>query len=202
MPDWEYRSGLGFGRRSALLISDMQNAFTRGHYDPEFVQDAEIERINVLIALFRERSLPIAATAIVFDEYDAAHPNIWMQKIPKLSDLRDGSDLVRIDDSLLWDPAFDKLIVKKQPSSFHGTPLAEQWQAEGVDTIVTTGCVTSGCVRASVIDGMQHGFRMMVVKDAVADRWPDAHEQALFEIDSKYGDVIALETCKTGISGR
>ena len=60
----------------------------------------------------------------------------------------------------------------------------------GVDTILLTGCSTSGCIRASAVDGMQYGFRVIVPRECVADRHPGPHEANLFDINSKYGDVV------------
>ena len=65
--------------------------------------------------------------------------------------------------------------------------------AAGVDTLVVTGASTSGCVRATAVDALQHGFRPVVPREAVGDRNPDAHEANLYDIDAKYGDVIGVE---------
>lgn len=195
MSDWKYGNTLGFGNKPALLISDMQNAYTRGHYDPDLNQDAEISLINALIKKFREKQLPIIYTVIQFDDQDIAHPNIWLQKIPKLADLHEDSPIVAIDETIDYNKDTDEVIVKKNPSSFYQTSLAEQLHTQEIDTLVITGCTTSGCVRATAVDSMQYGLRTIVVEDAVADRWPDAHRQALYEINAKYGDVLDAQRC-------
>ena len=83
------------------------------------------------------------------------------------------------------------IIVKQYASAFFGTPLAATLTSLGVDTILLTGCSTSGCVRASAVDGMQHGFRVIVPRECVGDRHQGPHEANLFDINSKYGDVVS-----------
>ena len=84
------------------------------------------------------------------------------------------------------------LLVKKYASAFLGTPLAATLVTRGVDTLVVTGCTTSGCVRASVVDALSHGFRPIIPHEAVGDRAQEPHEANLFDMDSKYGDVVPL----------
>jgi maleamate amidohydrolase len=82
--------------------------------------------------------------------------------------------------------------VKKYASAFFGTPLAATLVARGVDTLMVTGCTTSGCVRATVVDAISHGFRPIIPQEAVGDRAQEPHEANLFDMDSKYGDVVPL----------
>ena len=70
--------------------------------------------------------------------------------------------------------------------------MAECFRAAGIDTLTLTGCTTSGCVRATAVDAMQHGFRPIVVREAVGDRWPSAHEQSLMDLQAKYADVESV----------
>jgi len=85
------------------------------------------------------------------------------------------------------------VIRKTQASAFFGTPLAGLLAVRGVDSVVVTGCTTSGCVRATAVDAVQNGFRPMVVREAVGDRSVAAHEQSLFDLNAKYADVVSLE---------
>ena len=82
------------------------------------------------------------------------------------------------------------VMVKQYASAFFGTSLASTLSALSVDTLILTGCSTSGCVRATAVDGMQHGLRVVVPKECVGDRHPGPHDAALFDIQSKYGDVV------------
>jgi maleamate amidohydrolase len=81
------------------------------------------------------------------------------------------------------------VITKQYASAFFGTSLASTLTAMGVDTVVIVGLSTSGCVRASAVDALQHGFVPIVVREAVGDRDPRPHDANLFDLDAKYADV-------------
>jgi nicotinamidase-related amidase len=85
------------------------------------------------------------------------------------------------------------VIVKTYPSAFFGTTLSSQLIFDSIDTLVVTGTVTSGCVRATCLDGFNYNFRVVVPQECVCDRGPVSHKVALFEIQMKYGDVVTLE---------
>jgi maleamate amidohydrolase len=87
----------------------------------------------------------------------------------------------------------DLVVSKQHGSAFFGTELAPQLSERGIDTLLICGCVTSGCVRASAVDAAQHGFRPLVVREAVGDRSPLANEANLIDIDQRYGDVVTLK---------
>ena len=85
------------------------------------------------------------------------------------------------------------MIEKENASAFFGTPLASTLNGLGVDTLFITGCTTSGCVRASVVDALQYGFRAIVPEECVGDRSATQHQANLVDIDGKYGDVVSLQ---------
>jgi maleamate amidohydrolase len=88
-------------------------------------------------------------------------------------------------------PLAEEVVLSKQyASAFFGTSLAPMLLASGIDTLILAGCSTSGCIRATAVDGVQHGFRTIVVRQCVGDRHEAPHEANLFDIDNKYGDVI------------
>ena len=82
------------------------------------------------------------------------------------------------------------MIVKQYASAFFGTTLATTLNALGVDTVIITGVSTSGCVRATAVDALQHGFVPLVVRQAVGDRDQGPHESALFDLQAKYAEVV------------
>jgi nicotinamidase-related amidase len=106
--------------------------------------------------------------------------------------LRLGSDLAALDPRLPAGPQ-DTLVIKKYASAFFGTSLAATLTAAGVDTVLVAGATTSGCVRASVVDALQYGFRPIVLSDAVADRAEGPHQANLFDMGSKYADLASTE---------
>jgi maleamate amidohydrolase len=84
----------------------------------------------------------------------------------------------------------EHIIRKTQPSAFFGTDLSGRLISQGVDTLLVTGCTTSGCVRASVVDSMSYNFRTIVVTDCVGDRAIAPHEANLFDMGQKYADLM------------
>jgi maleamate amidohydrolase len=106
--------------------------------------------------------------------------------------LRGDSDGVEIDPRLDFRKT-DSLLVKKYASCFFGTDLVPRLLNQRVDTLIITGCTTSGCVRATAVDAVQNGFRPMVVREAVGDRSKAAHDQSLFDLNAKYADVVGLD---------
>jgi nicotinamidase-related amidase len=100
------------------------------------------------------------------------------------------------------EPRPDEPVIEKcYASAFFGTPLASTLTAAGVDTLVVAGCTTSGCVRATVVDALQHGFRAIVPRQCVGDRAEAQHEANLVDIDGKYGDVVELDEVLARLAG-
>ena len=106
--------------------------------------------------------------------------------------MKAGTPAVEVDQRLDMRPT-DSLLVKKYASCFFGTDLVPRLMNQRVDTLIITGCTTSGCVRATAVDAVQSGFRPMVVREAVGDRSAAAHEQSLFDLNAKYADVVGLD---------
>ena len=116
----------------------------------------------------------------------------FIAKAPALTMLTPGSRWAQIDERLApreGEPVLPKLFA----SAFFGTALQPMLTAAGCDTLVVTGASTSGCVRATVVDGLQHGLLVLVPREAVADRAQSAHDASLIDIDAKYGDVVSVD---------
>jgi maleamate amidohydrolase len=180
---------LGFGKRPALLIVDFINAYvTEGA--PLFAPDVvtAIDETIPLLNLAREKNIPVLYTKVLYNK-NFRDGGIFIQKVPVLKTMVEGEPLAEIVPQLTPVES-DIIIVKQYASAFFGTSLAATLTSLGVDTILLTGCSTSGCIRASAVDGMQYGFRVIVPRECVADRHPGPHEANLFDINSKYGDVM------------
>ena len=181
---------IGFGKRPALLIVDFLNAYiTEGAplYAPDVVT-AVHETVDML-ALAREKNIPVLYTKVLYNK-NFRDGGIFIQKVPVLKTMVEGELLAEIVPQLSPVES-DIIIVKQYASAFFGTSLAATLTSLEVDTILLAGCSTSGCVRASAVDGMQYGFRVIVPRDCVGDRPPGPHEANLFDINSKYGDVVS-----------
>lgn len=187
---------IGFGRRPAVLVVDMIQAFT----DPGAMLgadlDAQIASTKTLLASARAAGLPVIYSTVSYEDADFKDAGIWALKQKGVMTLRAGTQAVELD-RRLQRLAGEGLLVKKYASCFFGTDLTSRLLSRGVDTLLLAGCTTSGCVRASAVDALQTGFRPMVVRECVGDRSQAAHDQSLFDLQAKYADVVALdETCR------
>ncbi len=182
----------------ALVVVDVNRGFT----DPESPLvcdlDGVVDAIRRLLDGFRAAGLPVAFTTVAYDEAGKQAAEVFIAKIPALLVLEAGSRWTEIDPRIA--PGADEpVLTKLWASAFHGTPLASFLTTQGCDSVVVTGASTSGCVRATAVDALQHGYRVLVPRDAVGDRNPAAHEANLYDIDTKYGDVVTTDDVLSGI---
>ena len=191
---------LGFGERAALLIVDFVNGFD----DPDRfgggnISEACDNTVGLLDAC-RGFGLPIAHTRIVFNA-DGSDDNVFSLKIPPLQDLSEQEHASQIVARLK--PRRGEIIVRKRlPSAFFGTDLAANFTLRGVDTLLVAGCVTSGCIHASVLDAMSHGFRPILISDCVGDRDLDAHETNLRVLSQIYADLMTRDEAIAELAAR
>jgi len=183
---------LGYGKRPAIVVVDFQIGFTKPELSPLAGNlDAEVAATNRLLAAARKKNVPIIFTVVGYDPHRQDNAGLWPEKVPSLRLLTLGSDLVELDPRLDRKPE-DLVIVKKYASGFFGTYLGSTLTMKGVDTLIVTGCTTSGCVRATVMDALNHGFRPIVPLEAIGDRAREPHEANIFDIGAKYGDVVSV----------
>lgn len=173
-----------------LLLIDFVNGFA----DPAVFGGGNIPsalaQSEHLLAHARAQGWPVAHSRIVFAD-DDADQNIFCLKVPGMLTLKEDSPASQIVPQLA--PAPGEYVVRKStPSAFFGTMLAPWLAQRGVQTLLVAGCVTSGCVRASVVDAMQAGFRPLVVSDCVGDRAIGPHDANLFDMAQKYAAVMPL----------
>jgi maleamate amidohydrolase len=185
-----FDSALGFGHKPALIVIDFMKAYTEvgsALYTPAVV---EAMHLSVdLVNKAREKNIPVIYTKVLYQNggFDGG---LFVKKIPVLQSLVEGEPLAEID-SHIAPIKGDIVLIKNYASVFFGTSLASMLTAHAIDTTIMVGCSTSGCVRASAIDGMQHGFRVIVPRECVGDRMPQIHDANLFDIHAKYGDVVS-----------
>ncbi len=176
-----FQRRVGFGRRPALLVIDLANAWTRpGHAFSCTGMETIIPANQALLEAFRARSLPVIFTTTAYQSTEGpnADTGLWAAKIP-LETLAAGSDWTEIDDRLAPQPG-ELVIVKKNASAFNGTSLSNY----------LTACA---CVRHSIEDAISGGFRPIAVREGIGDRIAGAVEWNLFDIDAKFGDVEPLD---------
>lgn len=178
----------GIGRSPALLIIDFVNGFANpDQFGGGNIGEA-IDNTRELLAEIRALGLPIAFTRVVYAD-DGSDAGVFTLKAPALTQLTEHAYGSQVVD--LLKPVDGEYIVRKtQPSAFFGTSLTAWLVSKGVDTVIVTGCTTSGCVRASVIDSMSYNFRTVVATDCVGDRALGPHEANLFDMEQKYADLM------------
>jgi maleamate amidohydrolase len=183
-----------------LLIVD----FVVGFADPKTFGGGNIapaiERTVHLLAAARRHGWPVAHSRIVYAA-DGSDDNVFSLKVPGMATLTEGHPNSAIVPELT--PAAGELVVRKTvPSAFFGTQLAPWLSQRAVQTLIVAGAVTSGCVRASVVDAMSHGFRPLVVSDCVGDRAIGPHDANLFDMQQKYAAVMTLDEALSTIEKR
>src|SRR5439155_18856331 len=154
--------------------------------------DDVVESIGRLLGEARRAEIPIVYTTVAYTEGDRRTAAAFIDKVPALLTLDAGSRWVEIDPRIAPEPS-EPVLNKLFASAFYGTALASFLAANGCDSLIVTGASTSGCVRATVVDALQHGYRPIVPREAVGDRNPAAHEANLYDIDAKYGDVVSVD---------
>lgn len=184
------RRGLGLGRRPALVLVDMMEGFTDPACPLGSDADSVIAACARLLQAFRQRDLPVFFTAVIYR--DEGQARVFRARLPALNVLTPESRWVRIDTRLA--PRESEPVIEKcWASAFFGTDLATRLRAVGTDSLVVAGLTTSGCVRATVVDGLQHDYRVVVPTEATGDRNADAHAANLFDLNAKYADVLELD---------
>jgi maleamate amidohydrolase len=182
---------LAMGRAAALLVVDVVMAYL----DPASPLYAGVEAALAanerLVAAARAAGVPVIFTNVVY-EADGRDGGMFFRKVPALKAFIRGSADGAFPPGL--QPQAGEMVVSKQyPSAFFGTSLASTLHAAGIDTLFITGFSTSGCVRASALDALCHGFAPFVVREACGDRDPRPHEQNLFDMAAKMAEVVSEE---------
>jgi maleamate amidohydrolase len=194
---------IGFGRRPAVLLIDMQNDFC----DPQAPTTlhpsirSTYEPIKNLSRAARERDVPVIYTQGLVAA-DSSSAGLWRLKM-KYHGLKgiqiEGSRGAEIIDELAPQPG-DRIIRKWRPSAFFRSDLEVFLGVRQIDTLLICGTSMSGCVRATATDAFMRDIRPMIVREGVADRSPAIMEANLFDVDQKYGDVVTLDMCLSYIS--
>ncbi|MEU7919314.1 isochorismatase family protein [Micromonospora zamorensis] len=178
------------GARPAVLVIDLMRAY----FDPASplcLPSADcLQSAGRVIAAARDHRVPVLHTRVAYGP-GGVDGGLFVRKVTALQQLFSGGGAMG---ELMpqVSPAEDELVLVKQyASAFFGTSLASTLRAERIDTVVLVGVSTSGCVRATAVDAIQHGLVPLVVSEAVADRAPGPHEASLYDLQAKYAEVIS-----------
>ncbi|WP_230293594.1 isochorismatase family protein [Croceicoccus sp. Ery5] len=187
-----FGGGLAAGGKCALIVVDMVMAYL-DPASPLYAKGEEALAITVRLAeAARENGVAVVLTNVEYSP-DGREGGMFFRKVPALKHFIKGSPLGAFP-AELGPRAGDSVLSKHYPSAFFGTSLAPMLAAQGVDTVLICGYSTSGCIRATALDALCHGFVPLVVADGCADRDPRPHEGNLFDIQAKIGEVVSAES--------
>jgi nicotinamidase-related amidase len=190
------RKKFGFGRKLALVNVDFQQAYTRiDKFATAYETDPrQIEHVNALARLCRAKGMPVVWTRVAY--MDNAHDaGVWGTRTntpDSLQNIKYGSERHAFDERCDIQPG-DLQFTKRMPSAFFETPLPSYLVFHGVDTVVVTGGSTSGCVRATAVDALSHGYRTIVPIETCADKHESYHFANLTDLQLKYADVEPVQ---------
>lgn len=192
---------LPFGQRPALVVVDVVQAYTRPDsrlYAPGFVDAVPANR--ALVAAARAAGVPVVFTRVAYDA-EGRDGGLFFRKVPALRAFLPGSPQGAFVEGVEPLPG-ETVVTKQYASAFFGTSLASTLTALRVDTVLVTGFSTSGCVRATTLDALQHGFAPFVVREACGERDARPQEANLFDLQAKYAEVIGLERALAELARR
>lgn len=190
------RAKFGFGSKLAIVNVDLQNAYTRiDEFKTAYETDPrQIEHINLISRLARERGMPVIWTRVGYRE-DGTDAGVWGTRTDtpdSLQNIKYDSRRHQFDDRCEVFEG-DAVYTKRMPSAFFETPLASYLVWHKVDTVVVTGGSTSGCVRATAVDSLSHGYRTIVPIETCADKHESYHYANLTDLQLKYADVEPVQ---------
>lgn len=194
-----YGGSVGFGDSPALILID----FCQGYFDESCDLYAGVEDALASALRIREAAhaagVPVFLTSVVYHSGGADGGRFYEKALP-LRYFQRGNPMGEFAQGLV--PRVNEIVVSKQyPSAFFGTSLASTLTAMRCDSVLLAGLTTSGCVRASCVDAMSHGFRTAVIADACGDRHPDPHKANLFDMNAKYADVVSEDEAIVYLAG-
>jgi len=194
------RPRFGFGKKPILVNIDLQKAYTAvGEFATAYETDPkQLDYVNELAESFRAHKLPVVWTYVAYME-SGEDCGVWGTRSDtpdSLQNIKVGSRRAEFDDRLKIDHVRDVIINKRMASAFFETNLPSLMVWHGCDTVVLTGGSTSGCIRATVVEGLSRGYRMVVPEECVADKHESPHFANLYDIALKYGDVVPVADVK------
>lgn len=190
------RRRFGFGRKPILVNIDLQKSYTCvGEFSTAYETDPrQLDHVNELAGLARDKGLPVVWTYVAYME-SGEDCGVWGTRTntpDSLQNIKVGSRRAEFDDRLVIDRVKDVIINKRMASAFHETNLQSLMVWHRCDTVIVTGGSTSGCVRATVVDSLSRGYRVIVPEECVADKHESPHFANLYDIAIKYGDVLPV----------
>ena len=191
------RPRFGFGRKVAVVNIDLQKAYTQlGEFKTAYeTNHKQLDYVNQISNLARSKNLPVVWTHVAYME-SGEDCGIWGTRTDtpdSLQNIKVGSRRAEFDDRLEIDHVRDVIFNKRMASAFHETNLQSLLVWHRVDTLILTGGSTSGCVRATCVDSLSHGYRTVIAEECVADKHESPHFANLYDMAVKYADVVSAD---------
>lgn len=194
-----FGGSLEFGDHPAVIVVDICKAYVVADSPLYAGVEDEVASAARLVAAARAAGVPVIFTRVEY-QLGGADGGLFYKKVPALASFDVGNPLGEfLDDPSPLDG--ETVITKQYASAFFGTPLASTLTSMGVDTALICGLSTSGCVRATTLDALQHGFVPVVVADACGDRQSGPHDAALFDLRQKYATVVSESDAVSALAG-
>ena len=201
------RARFGFGEKLAVVNVDFQQAYTRPDLFPKtayVTHPDQIGFVNRISALARQKDMPVIWSHVAYKP-DAGDAGVWGTRTDtpdSLQNIRYDSERHKFDPRCEIDEARDLIFTKRMPSAFFETPLASYLVWHKVDTVLVTGGSTSGCVRATAVDSLSHGYLTIVAEECVADKHESYHYANLTDLQLKYADVVSAQEVMDWLAAR
>lgn len=182
---------LGFGEKPALLIRDLTVAFTDTHSQLSIKLEDQIDSAKLLVEEALQNKIPIIFSITVYEAENKVS-RLWCKKFPSLQILDRQSTWVQIH-PVLNDYPFDIINHTVYITDFYNNKIDDFLQSKGVDTLILAGATTSGSIRATAVDAIQRGYRVIIPKEAVGDRNPTLQKTTLLDLNARYADILTLD---------
>ena len=191
---------VGFGDRPAIMVIDLAKAWTDLSSPIGTDLSGVLKQTVRILQVGRSKSIPVFFTTMAYEPDLRDCGDVVLKKVPLQKMLIKGSEWVQIHPDLDMQPN-EVLITKQRASAFFGTTLLSQLIAKKIDTLIVTGCSTSGCIRGTSQDSHDYNFHTIIPLEAVGDRSPTAHEANLFDINARMGDVLPVDEVLAYLEG-
>ncbi len=182
---------VGFGDRPALLVVDLANAWLTGDKVGSDLSPV-VDQVKRLLAAGRQAGIPVFFSTMAYERDLSDAGGVIDKKLRHLDVFVKNTEIVQLLPELERRPE-EIFFVKQRPSCFFGTNLLSQLVGKKVDTLIVTGCSTSGCIRATCESSIDNNLHTIVPREAVGDRCKSAHEANLFDINARYADVVPTD---------
>lgn len=181
---------IGFGEKSALLIRDFTAAFFEPHSLFSVQVEDQVPMVKKLIEAAKESKIPVVFSKTIYKP-EVKSSKLWCKKFPSLEILKEGSPWVS---SLPEIEEYEFDLVNQTPyiTDFHKSPVTDFLKEREIDTLILAGVTTSGSIRATAVEGLQRGYKVIIAKEAVGDRNNSLHTSTLFDLNARYADVVSV----------